>query len=49
MFVQYGFLCLIVTKHKLTVQTVAIDVCLYFYEAVIVSSTYFRFLFVILN
>ncbi len=27
-------------------RTVAIDVCLYFYEAVVVSSAYFRFLFV---
>jgi hypothetical protein len=27
-------------------QTVAIDVCLFFYEAVVLSATYFRFRFV---
>ncbi len=27
-------------------QTVAIDVCLFFYEAVVISATYFRFRFV---
>ncbi len=30
-------------------RTVAIDVCLYFYKAVVVSSMYFRFLFVMRN
>ncbi len=30
-------------------RTVVIDVCLFFYEAVVFSSTYFRFLFVMLN
>jgi hypothetical protein len=28
---------------------VAIDVCLFFYEAVVFSATYFRFLFVEIN
>jgi hypothetical protein len=30
-------------------STVAIDVCLLFYEAVVFSATYFRFLFVKLS
>ncbi len=30
-------------------RTVAIDVCLFFYEPVVFSATYFRFLFVKLN
>jgi hypothetical protein len=30
-------------------RTVAMDVCLFFYEAVVFSATYFRFLFVKLN
>ncbi len=30
-------------------RTVAMDVCLFFYEVVVFSATYFRFLFVKLN
>jgi hypothetical protein len=30
-------------------RTVVIDVCLFFYEAVVFSATYFRFLLVKLN
>jgi hypothetical protein len=29
---------------KVVYRTVAIDVCLFFYEAVVFSATYFRFL-----